>query len=263
MRAMEPAARYGYLELLFAQWQSDDCSISAEAIDLAEASGLGDSLWEKMSTRILRNFEVLLNGRLRNAVCFDEWQEAKRIFEDNRQARTEAGKRGANARWGHSDAIAKPSLPAAIATENHGKKCLTGTETVTETKEQKTTPAAFELPAWIPVVTWKDFEETRKQLRAPFTDRAKREIIQKLDELRARGHPPEAVLAQSIARGWRGVFEIKEEANSPVRKRPSEGVGLGKANAERPTRAQYDAWLAQPEEYRKTHRWIHAIPEAE
>lgn len=48
-----------------------------------------------------------------------------------------------------------------------------------------------------------------------------------------------------------------------VGKRPSEGIGLDKANADKPTRAQYEAWLRQPEEYRKTHRWIHEIPEAE
>ena len=134
---MEPVARYGYLELLLTQWQSGDCSISADPLDLADASGLGDVLWENLSARIVRNFEILPSGRLRNAVCFEEWQEAKNIFEENRQARSEAGKRGANARWGHVIAIAKPSIPMAIAKENHGKKCLTGTVTETETKEQK------------------------------------------------------------------------------------------------------------------------------
>jgi hypothetical protein len=140
VRAMEPVARYGYLELLLTQWQSEDCSISADPLDLADASGLGDVLWEKLSARIVRNFEILPSGRLRNAVCFEEWQEAKNIFEENRQARSEAGKRGANARWGHADAIAKPSPPMAIAKENHGKKCLTGTVTGTETKGGKGAP---------------------------------------------------------------------------------------------------------------------------
>ena len=59
MRAMEPVARYGYLELLLTQWQSEDCSISADPLDLADASGLGDVLWEKLSARIVRNFEIL------------------------------------------------------------------------------------------------------------------------------------------------------------------------------------------------------------
>lgn len=254
MRAMEPVARYGYLELLLAQWQSEDCSISSDPLDLAEASGLGDGLWEKHSVRILRNFEPLLNGRLRNAVCFEEWIEAKRIFE----ARSESAKRTNTTRSpnGHR------TVTGTIASRS--PDTITGTETVTETKELKTkaTPAAFELPVWISAATWKDFEETRKKLRAPFTDRAKREIIQKLDELRARGHRPEAVLAQSITRGWRGVFEIKEEIGAPARKRPSEGVGLDQSNSVKRTRADYEVWLAKPEEYRKTHRWIDEIPEA-
>ena len=63
---MEPVARYGYLELLLTQWQSEDCSISGDPLDLAEASALGDRLWEKHSARILRNFEPLLDGRRRD-----------------------------------------------------------------------------------------------------------------------------------------------------------------------------------------------------
>ncbi len=221
MRAMEPVARYGYLELLLTQWQSEDCSISGDPLDLAEASALGDRLWEKHSARILRNFEPLLDGRRRNAVCFEEWIEAKRIFE----ARSESAKRTNTTRSPNAHRAVTDTLASRPA------DTITGTGTLTETKEQKQkpTPAAFELPAWISFVTWKDFEETRKKLRAPLTDRAKREIIQKLDELRARGHPPEAVLAQSIARGWRGVFDVKEEANAPSKPaKPATNIdGLG------------------------------------
>lgn len=86
VRAMHPAARAGYLYLLTCQWQSDDCTISADPLDLAEMSELGDELWAQHGPRILRKFDQADDGRLRNRECFSEWQEAKRIFEARRHA---------------------------------------------------------------------------------------------------------------------------------------------------------------------------------
>src|ERR1700678_549405 len=82
VQAMHPCARIGYLYLLARAWQTDDCTVSSDALQLAEDSGLGDELWALHSPRILRKFEAVNgNGRLRNQVCFEEWSEAKRIYE--------------------------------------------------------------------------------------------------------------------------------------------------------------------------------------
>jgi hypothetical protein len=87
VRAMHPAARSGYLYLLACQWQSADCSIPSDPLTLAEMSELGDELWATHGPRILRKFEpVNGNGTLRNAVCYGEWVEAKRIFDARREA---------------------------------------------------------------------------------------------------------------------------------------------------------------------------------
>jgi hypothetical protein len=43
------------------------------------------------------------------------------------------------------------------------------------------------------------------------TDRARRDIIAKLDGLRAKGQDPEAMLAQSIRKGWQDVFEVRDD----------------------------------------------------
>jgi hypothetical protein len=87
VRAMHPAARIGYLYLLACQWQSADCSIPSDPLTLAEMSELGDELWAAHGPRILRKFEpVNGDGTLRNAVCYGEWLEAKRIFDARRVA---------------------------------------------------------------------------------------------------------------------------------------------------------------------------------
>ena len=93
VQAMDPAARCGYLYLLATAWQTEDCTLSADPIDLATASGLGDKVWEEHGPRILRKFTVI-HGRLRNEVLFAEWLEAKTIFEKRRAGavRTNGGR---------------------------------------------------------------------------------------------------------------------------------------------------------------------------
>ena len=86
VQAMHPAARWGYWCLITRQWQSEDCSISADPLDLAELSGLGDQLWAEHGSRIVRKFAPLEDGRLRNPVCYDEWLEAKRVYDKRREA---------------------------------------------------------------------------------------------------------------------------------------------------------------------------------
>jgi hypothetical protein len=84
---MHPAARAGYLYLLTSAWQSDDCTIPSGMTELAELSGLGDELWAVYGAKILRKFEPVGDtDRLRNEVCYHEWQEAKRIYERRKQA---------------------------------------------------------------------------------------------------------------------------------------------------------------------------------
>jgi hypothetical protein len=132
VQAMHPAARIGYLYLLASMWQTDDCTVSSDPLDLAEMSGIGDDLWAQYGPRIMRNLRLLENGRLTNDVLRAEWDEAKRIYEAGQarreelhRKRAEAGGKGADARWQKND----------FATEPYGKpiakNALTGTGTET------------------------------------------------------------------------------------------------------------------------------------
>lgn len=121
---MHPSARMGYLYLLSSAWQTDDCTVSADPLDLATESGLGDDLWAHHGSRILRSFK-LVDGRYRNAVVFAEWEKARKEFEKNHgpkiapeelsQARSMAGKQGAKKRWQkHGKRIAKDGLQEQV-----------------------------------------------------------------------------------------------------------------------------------------------------
>jgi 5-methylcytosine-specific restriction endonuclease McrA len=88
--------------------------------------------------------------------------------------------------------------------------------TDTEQKQNRNSAAkppavSFSLPLWVHTDTWQDFEAHRGKLRKPMTDRARRDIIAKLDGLRAKGQDPEAMLAQSIRKGWQDVFEVRDD----------------------------------------------------
>lgn len=76
----------------------------------------------------------------------------------------------------------------------------------------------FRLPDWIPDRAWRDYEEMRQRIRKPMTDRARELAVRQLADLRVRGHPPEAVLQQSIFNSWQGLFEIKSGGGNGLSK---------------------------------------------
>lgn len=65
------------------------------------------------------------------------------------------------------------------------------------------------VPEWIPKETWLQFKEFRIRKKAPLTDLAIKKTISELEKLRSEGHDPQAVLEQSVYRGWTGVFPIR------------------------------------------------------
>lgn len=129
VQAMHPSARAGYIWLLLDSWQTDDCTIPSDQLDLAEKSGLGDELWAIHGPRILRKFDpVDGTDRLRNQVCYEKWLDAKRIFEARKKAAdktntvrpprqpevaSEAEKQ--RARWAVNDLVKNGSIKPADA----------------------------------------------------------------------------------------------------------------------------------------------------
>jgi uncharacterized protein YdaU (DUF1376 family) len=117
---MHPSAQMGYLYLIAAQWQSDDCCLPDDEEDLAVLSGLKKwNLWTEFSKAILRQFPKTESGKRQNAVCSGLWLEAKRIFEAR-----QSGRKGKT----HTSVKHQSSKKSDTRT-------VTGT--VTRTKEQK------------------------------------------------------------------------------------------------------------------------------
>lgn len=68
------------------------------------------------------------------------------------------------------------------------------------------------LPTWIEKEAWDAFEKMRAENKSPLNEDAAKRTIHDLTALRERGQDPNACLWQSVQRGWRGVFEVKDGA---------------------------------------------------
>jgi hypothetical protein len=90
------------------------------------------------------------------------------------------------------------------------------TETNTETtgRPSKVAKAAgkFELPDWIPVEQWADFEDLRRKKKKPLTDRARALAVKELEKLRSSGQDVEEVIEQSVLHSWDSFYEVKRSA---------------------------------------------------
>jgi hypothetical protein len=69
-----------------------------------------------------------------------------------------------------------------------------------------------------------DFIEFRKKIKAPMTDRAIKLLIGELNKLSNDSNEQILIINQSIMKGWKGVFPLKDKGAS--------NVGTGKPVAE-------------------------------
>lgn len=92
-----------------------------------------------------------------------------------------------------------------------------------EPKDTRADATGFVLPDWIPADAWAAFMETRKTKKAKSTAYAIGLIVKSLEEFKAGGHDPLAILNTSIKAGWSDVYPPKVPASAitPARRTPA------------------------------------------
>ena len=129
-------------------------------------------------------------------------------------------------------------------------------------------PLGFVLPKWIDSDAWAGFEEMRKKIRAPLTDRARAGIVKELQKICALGDNGAAILDQSTRNSWRGVFPLKENGNgshfraaeqSKPRNPPKIRIKT-QAEYDAEDREQYETWLTMNDAYRAANPWSGDVP---
>ena len=85
-------------------------------------------------------------------------------------------------------------------------------------RQRKAERAGPPLPPWLDADLWAAWRAERKARRKPLTDRAEALQVRELERLREQGQDPRAVVEQSIARGWTGLFPVhKDQPRLPPR----------------------------------------------
>lgn len=84
------------------------------------------------------------------------------------------------------------------------------------------------------ISTLKDFEDMRKRIKAPLSDRAKEMLLRKLDKLAGDDTQKKIeILEQSIFNSWKGVFEIDNRRSDQKRSRVSGTTGTSSSGDKR------------------------------
>lgn len=96
-----------------------------------------------------------------------------------------------------------------------------------------------ELPDWLPVESWHEWEEHRREIKKPLTALSVKKQFKLLAKCRARGIPPEQIIEHAIANGWRNLYELKEETHETSN-------GNGKSQHKRPDARNGAAGKAPP-----------------
>lgn len=162
--------------------------------------------------------------------------------ENLRQIRTEAGKKGGNPVLVNQ----KPTTEVKqIPTPS------SSVSTASSTSLPKSTPVAFSIPEWIDSEAWAGFEEMRKNIRAPLTDRARNGIIKELQKVCPAGDNGAAILDQSTRNSWRGIFPLKS-SNGNGHSPPNPGASF----TSKPTDEDaYQDWLGMSDGFKRANPW--------
>lgn len=146
-----------------------------------------------------------------------EYERAENAINKKRKA----GKAGAQKRWENKDddgtAIGNDGNANGDANENACDRNATRQEQSRAEQSDPNgshggEPEQIDMLDRIKPDVWRDFAEHRIKLKKPMTDRAATMMRNKLVEIAEQhGHDPNAILEQSILRGWLGVFPLKDD----------------------------------------------------
>jgi len=106
----------------------------------------------------------------------------------------------------HADSDASPTRQS----DNPPKKTNPAKKKKSQTKPDEQI-RNLELPDGLSLMAWCDWAEYRREKRKKLTISTAQRQLTTLAKLRDNGHPPDAVIEQSITQGWIGLFPLLPE----------------------------------------------------
>lgn len=131
---------------------------------------------------------------------------------DANNARRESGRKGGMKQTEASDKQTEANSKQTEANENVNVNDIK--EKPSKEGKKKSDLLGLDDPVLLAAV--KDYENHRKKIKAPLTERALDLALKKLEELAPGDTPTKvAIINQSIMNGWKGLFALHENNRSP------------------------------------------------
>jgi uncharacterized protein YdaU (DUF1376 family) len=198
MTAQEVGA---YCLLLFTSWQSEKQGyLDNDEDKLRRIARLTPKQWKESREIILKKFIQTEDGaeRFNPRIV----KEASRLAEYRQQMKANGLQGGRPKKNNQKVSSENQTVVLQKADRNQN-------ESTSSSSSLNTNTSAFALPDWIDREAWNGFEEMRRKIRKPLTDRARTLHLRELETLRDNGHSPSAVLNQSTMNSWLGLFPVK------------------------------------------------------
>lgn len=212
-----------YLLMIMDYWKNgplpDDDRI------LAQITRLSDDAWS-MSSSILRAFFEQRDGMLVHSRIEREKSEA----ESNSSRNTARAKAAAEARWAKKAQSNAPSMPGAVPggcpspSPSPESSSLRSEDTPASARKKPAGQTPVEPPDGLDVPTWERWVEYRKGIGKPL----KPASIPAAQKAMAKfGDQQAAVVEQSVANGWQGLFAVRSAQSMGLQGRTSSHSGFG------------------------------------
>lgn len=167
-----------------------------------------------------------MQGRVMDGNRLTGWEKRQPKREDSGNPETRAKSAAERKRDQRERERQAASFDESRISHDESREVTTDKDKDKEEKQHPPTPrkrgqgfdaSAIELPDWLDREDWQSWVADRKARKKPITEEGARRQLQQLADYLAEGHQPRAVIANSIAGGYQGLF--------PPRAQPRAGPG--------------------------------------
>lgn len=168
---------------------------------------------------------MAMQGRFLNGDRLINWDKRQPKKEDAGNPETRAKSAAERKRVQRERERQAAEEGKSRTSHDESREVTTDKDTDTDKEEKQTPPnprkrgngfdaSAIELPDWLDPEDWQSWVADRKARKKPITEEGAKRQLEQLSGYRAEGHEPGAVIANSIAGGYQGLFPPRAQARA-------------------------------------------------
>lgn len=204
-------AQDGAYRRLMDHYYSTEAALPSDKASLYRICGAMEKSERAAVDSVCAEFFEVRGGKLFHIRIEEEIAIAQEKIVKLKANASSGGKQSGAKRQAKAEAIGEAN--ASQDAEADANKVSSQSQSKASALEEQTAPLA--LPAWLLPSDWQRFVEYRRKASGKkFTPEAEKLNLAKLVKLAAAGNDPVAVLDQTIANGWSGLFEVKASARA-------------------------------------------------